>query len=230
VGKHFEDVPAARIAIEAGTHSIWNSEQLARYGHEVIVANVSELHAIVRNIRKSDQVDAEKLARYARLDPRILRPIAHRSVKAQQELTVVRARDVLVRRLFTRNSPRKPVPVKVIPGGFNGVLNAIYLAIKIQLHLGKLRVGDGRNDPVKATAQMVMPPLVRNSRTTCHLVKSCLEFQTLSAFDCDLSMRRPICGRASAQVVELVEVFQQIPIAALLVSCDSSCDRTVFHP
>jgi len=97
VGKHFQDVPAARIAIEAGTHSIWISEQLARYGHEVIVANVTELHAIVRNIRKSDQVDAEKLARYARLDPRILRPITHRSVEAQQELTVVRARDVLVR-------------------------------------------------------------------------------------------------------------------------------------
>lgn len=97
VGKHFQDVPVARIAIEAGTHSIWISEQLAQYGHEVIVANVTELHAIVRNIRKSDQVDAEKLARYARLDPNILRPITHRSVKAQQELTVIRARDVLVR-------------------------------------------------------------------------------------------------------------------------------------
>jgi transposase len=70
VGKHFQDVPAARIAIEAGTHSIWISEQLARYGHEVIVANVTELHAIVRNIRKSDQVDAENLARDARLDPK----------------------------------------------------------------------------------------------------------------------------------------------------------------
>jgi transposase len=97
VGRQFQDVPAARIAIEAGTHSIWISEQLARYGHEVIVANVTELHAIVRNVRKTDQVDAEKLARYARLDPRILRPITHRSVEAQQELTVVRARDVLVR-------------------------------------------------------------------------------------------------------------------------------------
>jgi transposase len=97
VGRHFQDLPGARIAIEAGTHSIWISEQLARYGHEVIVANVTELHAIVRNVRKTDQVDAEKLARYARLDPRILRPITHRSVEAQQELTVVRARDVLVR-------------------------------------------------------------------------------------------------------------------------------------
>lgn len=105
VGKHFQGVPAARIAIEAGTHSIWIREQLARYGHEVIVANVTELHAIVRNIRKSDQVDAEKLARYARLDPRILRPITHRSVEAQQELTVVRARDVLSGALLQALTP-----------------------------------------------------------------------------------------------------------------------------
>ena len=39
--------------------------------------------SIVRNISTSDQVDAEKLARYARLDPKILRPITHRSVAAQ---------------------------------------------------------------------------------------------------------------------------------------------------
>ena len=97
VEKHFRSMPHARIALEAGTHSIWISQQWQAYGHEMLVANVTELHAIVRNISKSDQVDAEKLARYARLDPRILRPIAHRSVAAQQALTMVRARDVLVR-------------------------------------------------------------------------------------------------------------------------------------
>ena len=70
---------------------------MQEYGHEVLVANVTELHAIVRSISKSDQVDAEKLARYARLDPKILRPITHRSVEAQQALMMVRARDVLVR-------------------------------------------------------------------------------------------------------------------------------------
>jgi transposase len=40
------------------------------------VANIRELRAISHSDRKSDQVDAEKLARYARLDPNILRPIA----------------------------------------------------------------------------------------------------------------------------------------------------------
>ena len=45
------------------------SEQLQDLGHEVIVANVRELRAISHSDRKSDQVDAEKLARFARLDP-----------------------------------------------------------------------------------------------------------------------------------------------------------------
>ena len=53
----------------------------------------SDLHSD----RKSDQVDAEKLARYARLDPKILRPISHRTVAQQEALTLIRARNLLVR-------------------------------------------------------------------------------------------------------------------------------------
>ena len=69
VTKHFEGLKKARIAMEAGTHSIWINEKLLEFGHEVIVANVQELHAICRSDRKCDRADAEKLARYARLDP-----------------------------------------------------------------------------------------------------------------------------------------------------------------
>jgi hypothetical protein len=42
-------------------------------------------------------VDAEKHARYARLDPKILRPISHRSVVQQEALTLIRARNLVVR-------------------------------------------------------------------------------------------------------------------------------------
>ena len=82
--------------MEAGTHSIWVSEQLQEMGHEVIVANVRELRAISHSDRKSDTVDAEKIARYARLDP-ILRPISHRTVAQQEALTLIRARNLIVR-------------------------------------------------------------------------------------------------------------------------------------
>lgn len=95
--KHFGAIAPTRIALEASTHSIWISEQLRQYGHEVLVAHVSELPSLSRSHRKCDRVDAEKLARYARLDPRLLRPITHRSVAMQESLTLVRARDVLVR-------------------------------------------------------------------------------------------------------------------------------------
>jgi transposase len=97
VEKWFTDVPRARVAMEAGTHSIWVSEQLRELGHEVIVANVRELRAISHSDRKSDTVDAEKIARYARLDPEILRPISHRTVAQQEALTLIRARNLIVR-------------------------------------------------------------------------------------------------------------------------------------
>ena len=38
VEKWFTDLPPARVAMEAGAHSIWISEQLQELGHEVIVS------------------------------------------------------------------------------------------------------------------------------------------------------------------------------------------------
>jgi transposase len=97
VEKWFTDVLRARVAMETGTHSIWVSEQLREMGHEVIVANVRELRAISHSNRKSDTVDAEKIARYARVDPEILRPVSHRTVAQQEALTLIRARNLIVR-------------------------------------------------------------------------------------------------------------------------------------
>jgi hypothetical protein len=42
VEKWFTDLPPVRTAMEAGTHSIWISEQLQELGHEVIVANTAK--------------------------------------------------------------------------------------------------------------------------------------------------------------------------------------------
>lgn len=95
--KHFAASEPMRIAIEAGTHSLWVSEHLRQFGHEVLVANAREIRAITHSDSKSDQLDAEKLARYARVDPKILHRITHRSMKMQRSLNVIRARDVLVR-------------------------------------------------------------------------------------------------------------------------------------
>jgi transposase len=54
VEKWFTDLSPARIAMEAGKHSIWISEQLQELGHEVIVANVRELQAISHSASRMD--------------------------------------------------------------------------------------------------------------------------------------------------------------------------------
>jgi transposase len=41
IEKWFVDVPHARVAMEAGVHSIWISEQLQELGHEVLRTYVS---------------------------------------------------------------------------------------------------------------------------------------------------------------------------------------------
>jgi len=85
-----------RIAIEVGTHSPWLSRLLGKLGHEVIVANARQVQLISQSSRKSDQVDARTLARLARADPELLRPIRHRSERAQGHLMEIRIRAALV--------------------------------------------------------------------------------------------------------------------------------------
>jgi transposase len=85
-----------RIAMEAGTHSPWVSRQLKALGHEVIVANPRQLRVITESSRKDDRVDAQMLARLARADPKLLRPIRHRGEEAQLDLMAMRARAALV--------------------------------------------------------------------------------------------------------------------------------------
>lgn len=95
--RKFSVLPRSRVAMEVGTHSRWASQLLEEPGHEVLVANARKLRAIYDNPRKDDRVDAEMLARLARLDPKLLSPIHHRSPEAQADLTVIRSRDALVR-------------------------------------------------------------------------------------------------------------------------------------
>jgi transposase len=85
-----------RIAIEAGTHSPWASRVLEECGHEVLVANARKLRLIYANKRKTDQIDAENLARLARVDPRLLYPLKHRGEVSQAHMALIRSRQALV--------------------------------------------------------------------------------------------------------------------------------------
>jgi transposase len=93
----FGVMPRSRIALETGMHSPWISRLLSALGHEVIVAHARNVRLIGESRRKDDRLDAQTLARLARIDPQLLCPVKHRSAKAQADLTVIRARAGLVR-------------------------------------------------------------------------------------------------------------------------------------
>jgi transposase len=93
----FGAMPRSRIAVEIGTHSPWISRLLCELGHEVIVANARKVRLIGESRKKDDRLDAQTLARLARIDPELLYPVKHRSVQAQADLTLIRARAGLVR-------------------------------------------------------------------------------------------------------------------------------------
>ena len=92
-----EQQPPMRIAIEAGTHSPWVSRVLEQEcGHEVLVANPRKTRLIYSNKRKTDEIDAQNLARLARLDPKLLYPLKHRAEHSQAHLAIIRSREALV--------------------------------------------------------------------------------------------------------------------------------------
>ena len=83
--------------METGTHSLWMSELIEKLGFEVIVAHARDLALIYRSDKKNDQLDAEKLARLAQADRKLLHPVKHMTLERQTDLTVLKARDLVVR-------------------------------------------------------------------------------------------------------------------------------------
>jgi transposase len=83
----FGAMPRSRIALETGTHSPWVSRLLSGLGHEVIVAHARNVRLIGESRKKDDRLDAQTLARLARIDPQLLCPVKHRSAKAQAAIT-----------------------------------------------------------------------------------------------------------------------------------------------
>jgi SAM-dependent methyltransferase len=87
-GRRFASERPMRIAIEAGTHSPWVSRVLEECAHEVLVANSRKTRLIYSNKRKTDEVDAENLARLATVDPKLLYPLKHRNEDSQAHMAL----------------------------------------------------------------------------------------------------------------------------------------------
>ena len=94
--KRFGDLEASRVVIEVGTHSPWIQRLLQELGHETITAHTQSVRLIYGSRDKNDQLDAERLARLARVDPKLLHPIQHRGGTTQADRALLRSRNALV--------------------------------------------------------------------------------------------------------------------------------------
>ena len=88
--------PGATIIMETGTHSPWVSRLFEARGHRVYVANARKVRAISASHTKSDEQDAQMLARLGRADPQLLSPVRHRSEATQRALVRLKVREALV--------------------------------------------------------------------------------------------------------------------------------------
>ena len=86
----------AHVVIEVGGHSRWVSALLEGLGHRVTIANPRRVKLISASNNKTDEHDAELLARLGRADERLLAPMVHRSSGVQADLAIAKARDTLV--------------------------------------------------------------------------------------------------------------------------------------
>lgn len=120
--RRFDSERPLKIAVEVGTHSPWVSRLLTGCGHEVIVANPRKVRLIYGKGRKTDKLDAEKLARLARLDPKLLYPLEHRGEVSEAHLALIHSREALVRgrtqlinHVRGRSNPSEPVCPDALP-------------------------------------------------------------------------------------------------------------------
>ena len=65
-------------------------------GHRVTIANARRVKLISASDNKTDEHDAELLARLGRADASLLAPMVHRSSELQADLAIAKARDTLV--------------------------------------------------------------------------------------------------------------------------------------
>ncbi len=86
-----------RVAMESGSSSAWISHLLSSRGFQVYVGNARKMRVIWDTDCKTDERDAEMIARIARFDLKLLHPIQHKKPETQMDLAVLKARDGVVR-------------------------------------------------------------------------------------------------------------------------------------
>jgi transposase len=95
--KMLADRAGATVAFETGSHALWIRREVEAVGCRALEANPRQVRLIYGGHTKNDRLDAENLARLARLDEELLKPVRARRDQDQRDLARIKARDQLVR-------------------------------------------------------------------------------------------------------------------------------------
>jgi len=87
----------ATVAFETGSHALWIRHEVEAAGCRALEGNPRQVRLIYGGHTKNDRLDAENLARLARLDEELLKPVRARRDRDQRDLAGIKARDQLVR-------------------------------------------------------------------------------------------------------------------------------------
>jgi transposase len=96
LSKLFTRLASCLVAMEVCGQSAWISKLAEDRGHRALVANSRRLAALTKDHRKNDRNDAELIARLARADCELLKPIQHKPEQVHADRELLSARGVLV--------------------------------------------------------------------------------------------------------------------------------------
>ncbi|MEX1309196.1 MAG: IS110 family transposase [Candidatus Sulfomarinibacteraceae bacterium] len=94
--RRFDGQTPMKVVLEAGGSSPWVSRLIASMGHDVVVCAPRRVRLIAESTMKTDEIDAEVLARLVRVDQGFLGRVTHRSESAQLQRGLMTARTALV--------------------------------------------------------------------------------------------------------------------------------------
>jgi transposase len=94
--RRFDGLAPMKVAMEAGGSSPWVARLIESMGHDVVVCAPRRVRLIAESTMKTDEIDAEVLARLVRVDEGFLGRVTHRSESAQLQRGLMTARTALV--------------------------------------------------------------------------------------------------------------------------------------
>ena len=97
LSRRFPGQTRMKVAMEAGGSSPWVSRLIEELGHEVVVCAPRRIRLIAESTMKTDEIDAEVLARLVRMDEGFLGRVTHRSESAQLQRGLLTTRTALVK-------------------------------------------------------------------------------------------------------------------------------------